>query len=776
MTSPPPAGATPTGGTPTGATPPAPSRYGEVAVDLTATGADRLFTYAIPPGLNLTPGAWVQVPFQSRQLLGCYIGPVDAPPPGVRVKPIQSVVAELPPLPPDLIDLARWVANRYLSSFAAALRVVVPAAARRLAVRERAIAALALAAPRAEVAAAVEAARSRRAHLQARILEWLLAEPEPVPLAELAARLGEHARSATRALEERGLVRRVARVARRDPFGGEAVAPDAPQRLTPAQEAALAAIERAGADDNPFAQARPILLHGVTGSGKTEVYLQAIARVLARGRQAIVLVPEISLTPQTVGRFRARFGSRVAVLHSALSDGERFDEWLRIRRGEVDIVVGARSAIFAPVQRLGMVIIDEEHESTYKQESVPPYHAREVAEERCRRAGAVLVLGSATPAVETYWRAERGQFERVELPERVDGRPLPPVELVDMREELRAFNRSVFSRRLQEALDETLGRGEQAILFLNRRGYNTFVLCRACGEAITCPNCAVALTYHLPGPGAPHPQRLECHYCGHMAPVPRTCPSCGSDKIRYLGAGTERVEAELRELFPRARILRMDVDTTRRKGAHGEILGAFSRGEADILIGTQMVAKGLDFGRVTLVGVVLADTTANLPDFRAGERTFQLITQVAGRAGRGEQPGRALVQTYMPDHPAILAAARGDVAGFYRQELAWRQARGYPPFADFVRLLFTGSTEAEVAAAARAAHAALAPYSNQRLEVREPGPAPLSRLRGQWRYHLLLHGPDRQAMVEAVRSALAGRRLPGREVRLSVDVGPYTIL
>nr|PZN42023.1 MAG: primosomal protein N' [Bacillota bacterium] len=751
-------------------------RYGEVAVDLAAAGADRLFTYAFPPDLDLVPGTWVEVPFHSRKLIGCYIGPAPAPP-GVQVRPIAGVVAELPPLPRDLIDLARWVADRYLCTFAAALRLCIPAGARRRRVRERAVAAVALAAPRAEVAAAVEAAERRRAHLQARVLAMLLERPGPVPLAEVAARLGDHARAALRPLLDRGLIRRVTLTARRDPFGGRAAPPDAERSLTPAQREALAAVERALADDNPFSPRRPILIHGVTGSGKTVVYLQAIARVLARGQQAIVLVPEISLTPQTVGRFRARFGDRVAVLHSALSEGERWDEWLRIRRGEVDIVVGARSAVFAPVERLGMIIVDEEHESTYKQETTPPYHAREVAEERCRRAGAVLVLGSATPAVETYWRAERGEIERVVLPERVDGRPLPPVELVDMREELRAFNRSIFSRRLQEALDETLGRGEQAILFLNRRGYHTFVLCRACGEAIACPNCAVALTCHLPGPGQPQPRRLECHYCGHAEPVPSTCPRCGSDKIRYLGAGTERVEAELRELFPRARVLRLDVDTTRRKGAHGEILGAFSRGEADVLIGTQMVAKGLDFGRVTLVGVVLADTTANLPDFRAAERTFQLITQVAGRAGRGDRPGRALVQTYMPDHPAIAAAVRGDIAGFYARELAWRQVQGYPPFADFVRLLFTGPEEGEVALAARAAYQALLPYGKDgAMEVREPGPAPLVRLRGQWRYHLLLRGPDRQAMVAAVRAALVGRRLPGKGVRMSVDVGPYTIL
>lgn len=753
------------------------SRYALVAVDLAAEGADKLFTYLVPSALDLAPGTWVQVPFRNRELVGCYIGPAERAPEGVPLKAITGVVPDLPPLPAGLIDLARWVADRYLASFVAALRLLIPAAARRLQVREKVVAALELAVARETALAAAAGLERQRSGLRARLLRLVTASDGPVPLHVVAQALGDHARGAVAPLVAQGLLVRRELSVRRDPHAGRPAEGGRPPALTAGQEQALAAILPALAQPG----AKPsVLLHGVTGSGKTEVYLQAIAAALAAGRQAIVLVPEIALTPQTVTRFRSRFGDRVAVLHSALSEGERFDEWVRIRRGDVQIVVGARSAVFAPFPDPGIIILDEEHEGTYKQQDLAPaYHAREVAAERCRRSGALLLLGSATPAVETYWQATQAEVLRVEMPQRVDGRGLPPVQVVDMRAELRAFNRSVFSRALQQELQAALQAGEQAILFLNRRGYNTFVLCRSCGEAVQCPHCAVALTYHLPFPGQPHPERLECHYCNHVAPVPKVCPTCQSKHIRYLGAGTERVEAELGKLFPGLRALRMDVDTTRRKGAHAQILDAFGRGEADVLIGTQMVAKGLDFGRVTLAGVILADTTLNLPDFRSAERTFQLVTQVAGRAGRGERPGRVVVQTYQPEHPSIVAAATHDYQAFFAEHIEWRQVMGYPPFADYIRVLLVGDDQAQVqeTAAAVAGRVGALPGGFPG-EVLGPMPAPLARLRGQHRHHVLLKGQDRAAMAAALRKALGGASKWKRhkDVRLSVDVGPYSML
>ncbi len=754
------------------------SRYAQVAVDLAAEGADRLFTYLVPAAMELVPGNWVQVPFGPRQVIGCYIAPVERPPAGVQIKAISALITDLPPLPPDLIELARWVADRYLTPFAAALRLLIPAAARRRQVREKLVAALELAVPTATALAVADKLEQQRAGLRARVLRLVAKHDSgPLPMHVIAAELGQHARTVVGRLVADGLLHRRELGVRRDPLAGRVAVATPPPVLTAGQAAALRAVEQVL--DQPGARL-PVLLHGVTGSGKTEVYLQSIARVLARGRQAIVLVPEIALTPQTVARFRARFGEQVAVLHSALSEGERFDEWIRIRQANVQIVVGARSAVFAPCPDPGLIVLDEEHEGTYKQaDMAPAYHAREVAEERCRRSGALLLLGSATPAVETYWRTEQADVLRVELPERVDGRALPPVQVVDMREELRAFNRSIFSQALQSEIRQTLADGEQAILFLNRRGYNTFVLCRSCGEAVQCPHCAVALTYHLPAPGHPQPERLECHYCNHLAPVPRICPGCKSKHIRYLGAGTERVEDELRRLFPELRVLRMDVDTTRRKGAHAEILDAFGRGEADVLIGTQMVAKGLDFGRVTLVGVILADTTLNLPDFRSAERTFQLVTQVAGRAGRGERPGRVVVQTYQPEHPAISSAARHDYHAFFREHIEWRRAMGYPPFSEYIRVLLVGQDQAQVAeTAAAVAERVSAVSGGFPGEVIGPMAAPLARLRGQHRHHVLLQGTERAAMVPVLWRALRGAAKWKRhkEVRLSVDVGPYSIL
>lgn len=744
----------------------------QVAVDVTAEGTDRLYTYDVPPALHgrLKPGQWVKVPFGPRSLVGLYLGPGERPPEGVALKPVQGLLADIPPIPPTLVALARWTADRYLSTFPAALRLLLPAEARRQEVKTLKITYYQLLLEE-DVVGDIAAAVRKKAPRQAELLEYMGAHEGHASLPELVHALGDGVRAPIKVALEKGWIAAGESVRRRDPFGGEAAERQAPPVLTPEQAQALASIEQELLAPELFRQ--PVLIHGVTGSGKTELYLRAIAAVREQGKQAICLVPEIALTPQMIGRFRARFGTAVAVLHSALSAGEKFDEWQRIRRGEVSIVVGARSAIFAPFDNVGLIIIDEEHEQSYKQDSPAPcYHAREVAEERCRLEGALLVLGSATPALESFHKARTGQYRLVSMLHRVDIRPMPTVALVDMREELRNGNKSIFSRALQEALDQTLAAGEQAILFLNRRGYNTFIMCRSCGEAVTCPNCSVAMTYHI---GDNH---LACHYCDHVTRVPTVCPNCNSKQIRHMGAGTERVEEELHKLYPRIRAARMDVDTTRRKGSHATILKAFGDRKVDVLVGTQMIAKGLDFPEVTLVGVVLADTSLNLPDFRAAERTFGLVTQVAGRAGRGLKPGRVLVQTYQPDHYSLLAAREHDYEGFYAQEVGFRRQLDYPPFAHLIHMVVSGEDEAKVIATAQSIGQLLhdGRFSG---EVLGPAPAPLARLRGQFRHHLVLKGKDLVAMAAEVRACFAaagGTWRKSKDIRLSVDVGPASIL
>ncbi len=616
-------------------------------------------------------------------------------------------------------------------------------------------------------AARAEADRlASRAPKQAALLRLLAERAAPVPVAETGAA------AAVKALRDRGLVSVSDVEVWRDPLLDREFAPGVVHTPTAAQAAALeqieAALEPAAAGRRSPAGAPPVfLLHGVTGSGKTEVYMRALAGAVARGRRGIVLVPEISLTPQTIGRFASRFPGKVAVLHSRMSLGEQFDEWRRIAEGAFDVVIGPRSALFAPQPDLGLIIIDEEHEWTYKQEEqAPRYHAREAALELGRLCGAVVVLGSATPDLETYQRAQGGEYRLLELPQRVTVRgesPLPEVELVDMREELKAGNRSIFSRSLDRAIGETLAGGGQAILFLNRRGTSTFVQCRNCGYAMRCPHCDLALTFHA------KEGRLSCHQCNYRRAVPDLCPVCWSRRIRYLGLGTERVEAEVRQAFPSARTLRWDRDVTRGKGSHERILGAFLAHEADILVGTQMIAKGLDLPLVTLVGIISADTILHFPDIRAGERTFQLLSQVAGRAGRGALPGRVVVQTYTPDHYAIAAGARHDYASFYRQEIELRRAHGQPPFARLVSLVYS---HASAAACRGAAEKMLGRLSEKKeregADVDLVGPAPMffERIRGRYRWQVVLRGADPARL-------LADLPLPAGWV---VNVDPVTLL
>jgi primosomal protein N' (replication factor Y) (superfamily II helicase) len=521
---------------------------------------------------------------------------------------------------------------------------------------------------------------------------------------------------------------------------------------------------------------RVFLLEGVTGSGKTEVYLRSIERVLERGRRAIVLVPEISLTPQTLERFESRFAGRVAVLHSRLGPGERFDQWRGVREGRYDVVVGARSALFAPVADLGLIAIDEEHEPSYKSDTAPRYHAREVAEARARLTGAVLVLGSATPSFESLEKARAGAYDHLTLPNRIDNRPLPDVEVVDMREVGGAGTVPLLSPPLLDALSRTVTSGDQAILFLNRRGFANYMQCHACGEIMGCDECEVSLCYHTRG------EMMLCHHCGKRWAVPESCPACGRGPMKSFGAGTQRVEDELLAHLPGVRFIRMDADTTTSRDAHWHLLGAFARGEAQVLIGTQMIAKGLDIPGVTLVGVINADTALALPDFRASERTYQLLTQVSGRAGRGLRPGRVIVQTFNPGHPAVQALS-GEASDFVSAELAARLNARYPPFVQLVNVMVTAP---ELSSASRSAERLRqlmeTDLAGTGATVLGPAPAPLTRLRGQYRWHVLIKAADMSTIAGPLRTAVgrfydyARTFPPGREVRISLDVDPTSLL
>jgi len=658
-----------------------------------------------------------------------------------------------------------------------------------------------------------EAARLERAGAarQARLLRALIGSEAPdetaLPTAGLA--VGASAGAAAKALAEKGLAKYNEVPSRRDPFQFFGFVARAAPALTDAQAHAAAEISKhVAARDG-----RTLLLHGVTGSGKTEVYLDAVARTLQAGRNALILLPEIGLTAQVLDLFKARFGEDlVAVLHSALSLGERHDEWRRIQGGAARVVVGARSAVFVPVQNLGLIVLDEEHDGSYKQDSAPRYHARDAARFRASQTGAAVVLGSATPSLESYFHALAGEYGLIALTARIDSRPLPPVTVVDLREEMKKEAsppvpggvasgavapglpagvgsssrklgaaptaerpepppRSVFGAELTAAIGCCLERREQAILFLNRRGFASFLLCRDCGFTFHCPNCDVSLTYHHAG------RYLQCHHCDFRRRVPDTCPTCGGLRLRPFGLGTEKVEDAVRRQFPRARTLRMDRDTMARKGAHAETLRAFKRGEADVLIGTQMVAKGLDFPNVTLVGVVSADTALNIPDFRAPERAFQLLTQVAGRAGRGKIPGLVIVQTFSPEHESVQLAAKHDYLGFYASAIEQRRELGYPPFSHMANLVFTDESAEETQrrshALADALRAGIGP--DGAVQLLGPVACPLSRLRGRYRWHLALRTSSKAALLGLLRETLSALT-PAERTGLSLDIDPLSML
>lgn len=603
---------------------------------------------------------------------------------------------------------------------------------------------------------------------QRRVISFLGSKGGEMALSDLIEQAGVGA-SVVRTLEKRGAVRVFAREVRRDPLAHVAQAPQRSVALTAEQQRALDQIV-AQIDARAYST---FLLHGVTGSGKTEIYIRAMREALRRGRSAVMLIPEISLTPMFSRRLRAHFGDAVAILHSSLSEGERIDGWRRIRQGEARVVIGTRSAVFAPLQNLGLILVDEEHETSYKQEETPRYNGRDTAIVRASKAGAVVVLGSATPSLESFHNAHVGKYSYIRLQSRFGERPLAEVQVIDMREVFRRHGKQQsLSDELKAAIEETHSRGEQTMILLNRRGFSSFLLCRSCGTAIRCPNCDLTLTYHRSD------SSLQCHYCNYIRPVPNACPACDGVYIHYVGEGTEQIEARLRGLFPNMNIARLDRDTTRRRGSYEHMIMEFASGNIDLLVGTQMIAKGHDFPNVTLVGVVSVDLGLSLPDFRSAERTFQLLTQVAGRAGRGDRPGTVLIQTYHPDHYALAAARAQDYNAFYEREIAFRRAMHYPPFTALINLLICDKDRERAAATGSALAKELRQASrDSALRVLGPAPAPLPRLRREYRFQVLIKAKNRKSAREALDYAMD--RLEANRIAawsITVEVDPINLM
>ena len=742
-----------------------------------------LLTYALPEGASLPAvGARVEVPLGARIVTGIVVEHGGGETTPEDVKPIRRVLDEGPFVPPEVLALARWTAEYYAAGVGDTIPALLPPMARGARVdahKTRRVASITAAGLEALAVSAAET-NARVGLKQREALALLAAAPGGLPTATLATQ--GIAGAAISRLARHGYVSVRTERVDRDPFATRS-RPDHDQittrsrpghdpvatRLLTAEQAAAFDRLRAMADARAF---RVALLHGVTGSGKTELYLRLAAHVRAAGRRALILVPEIALTPAIATLLHDTFGDRVAIQHSGLSDGERHDQWQRIRRGDVDVVVGTRSAVFAPVEQLGLIVVDEEHDGSYKQDEMPRYNGRDVAIVRAQRAGALIVLGSATPSIESYHHAMNGKYERVVLERRVHDRPLADVKIVDMREEYAAEGpEAILSRQLCDALRARIEAGEQSLVLLNRRGFSTAVFCRQCAGTLDCPNCSVSLVVHGEGTA----RRARCHYCNYTARVPKACPLCAGPYLEQMGVGTERVEAEVKRVLPSARVARLDRDAIRRRGALAALLTRFRGGEIDVLVGTQMIAKGHDFPRVTLVGVVSADVGLGLADFRASERTFQLLTQVAGRAGRGDRPGEAIIQTLYPRHYSIQLACRQDYPSFYERELQFRRAMRYPPFVSLVNTVvrartFAGAMDdaAEIVQRARDAD------RSGHLRVLGPAPPPLGRLRGEYRAQLLIKGENRKEIRRALLAALAARADLQR--RVVVDVDPLSVL
>jgi primosomal protein N' (replication factor Y) len=717
---------------------------------------DREFDYRIPAHLQsiIRVGTQVNVPFKSRDLRGFVVGLSDHSAFGDTLKEIAGVVGEKPLIPDPIMKLAYWIADYYCAPIEQAVRTVLPSAVRKRGARHK----------KQLVVSSTGKMPEKITAKQDEVFQ-ILQQHGAMTLSELKERTG-CSDSPVRTLEKHGLVKIEESTILRDPHAGLELLRTKPFALMAEQQTALDIINASMDQEKPGT----VLLHGVTGSGKTEVYLQALQHALDKGQGAIVLVPEIALTPQTVDRFRSRFGECVAVLHSSLSEGERHDEWHRIRNGEAQIAIGARSALFAPIENVGLIVVDEEHEPTYKQDESPRYNARDVAVMRGHLEHCCVVLGSATPSLESFNNVREGRYELAEMLLRVDDRSMPLMRVVDMRIEAEKEGRpTIFSSELVQAIYDRLDTREQVILFLNRRGFSSSLQCEQCGYVAQCAECSVSMTYHK---GA---HKLLCHICGAEEMVPPCCPECKDPDFKYPGMGTERIEEILGKLCPKATVARMDSDTMRKKDSYRTVLDRFRTGKIDILLGTQMIAKGLDFPNVTLVGVLYADMSLNMPDFRAGERTFQLLTQVAGRAGRGEKAGEVIVQAYTPHHPAIQAARNLDYDGFCTQDLEFRKELSYPPFSHLVLLTFKGESESEVTKAAAGFSERLEKILPESVTHSPPMPAPLARAKGHYRYQIMLRCEHTVKMTKPIRHVVATYKMP-KSVTCTVDVDALSLL
>jgi len=754
----------------------------KVIVDISL---DKEFDYAIPDGVAVQIGSRVSVPFGNRTTEGYVIALGDSSE-HATLKPIDHVIGDHSFLDDTLVKLGRWMSSYYCARLEQCIRTMLPGAVRRkgdhfkkqrfVCLKGRGLCSADGVEPVPPGGAdGVEPViksgigggePARLSPAQRKIIEVLEAHGGEMPIDGLLEQTGT-TEAPIKTLVKRERLSIETRNVHRDPFAHQALIPTLPLDLMPEQADSLETLLQALASDTP----RPILLYGITGSGKTEVYLQGIAAALAQGKGAIVLVPEIALTPQTVERFRARFGNGIAVLHSNLSDGERHDEWHRIRSGLARVVIGARSAVFAPVTDLGLIIVDEEHEPSYKQSEAPRYNARDIAVMRAHLLKCVVVLGSATPALESWTNAQSGKYTLSKLTHRADYRQMPAIRIVDMRVETeRTGHASVFSNELLNAIHQRLSVGEQTMLFLNRRGYSSSLVCPKCGYVSECHQCSVSHTYHKTG------ETLRCHMCGCTKAVPQQCPECSDPAFRYAGVGTQRIEAIVTKCFPKARIARLDADTTTRKSAYEDILGAFREGKIDILLGTQMIAKGLHFPNVTLVGVVMADLSLHVPDFRAGERTFQLIAQVAGRAGRGDVSGDVYIQTYTPHHPAIQAAMRLDFEGFCAAELGFRQELDYPPTAHLICLNFRSKNEEEARLSATLYARSLETLlGKQGIRVSEAVPAPLAKIKNVYRYQIILRSRSVKLATDAIKATYRQIPLPAKTA-LAIDVDALDLM
>ena len=746
--------------------------YADIIVDISHEKLDKTFQYRVPERLRdrLEPGACVMIPFGNgnRLIKGyvvalgekCQFDPE-------KIKDIAGLPEKETGVEDKMIALAAWIRRNYGCTMIQALKTVLPAKQSVKKLEHRQLVRLL---GREEILSLLGECERKKQVAKARLLK-ALAEQETIPYEWITGKLGVSA-ATVNSIVKSGAARLVSSESYRNPVKIQSLE-TAHNTLSEEQQTIVTEVLK----DFDGGRRQTYLIHGITGSGKTEVYMQLIGEMIARGRQAIVLIPEIALTYQTLLRFYQRFGDRVSVMNSTLSSGEKYDQCERAKAGEIDVIIGPRSALFTPFPNLGLIVMDEEQENSYKSESTPKYHARETALEVARLYGASVVLGSATPSLEAYYRAGKGEYRLFRLTKRLTGGELPAVYTVDLRQELQEGNRSIFSRKLQELMADRLSRGQQTILFLNRRGYAGFVSCRSCGEVMKCPHCDVSLSEHKGG-------RLLCHYCGYTQPMPRLCPKCGSKYILGFRAGTQQIEEKLKELYPGVRTLRMDADTTRTKDSYEKILSSFANGEADVLIGTQMIVKGHDFPRVTLVGILAADLSLNASDYRAGERTFQLLTQAVGRAGRGVIPGEAVIQTYQPDHYAITCAAAQDYENFYQEEILYRELSGYPPVAHMLAVQIYGKEEENVKQLAlgltdvvKSNMDFLTEQQNKKLQVLGPAPANISRINDIYRYVFYVKHAEYDMLV-AVKDRLEEtiRQWQPRQMSIQFDFDPVNVM